>query len=217
MILKINNLNIFYEEYGDGKPIIFLHGNREDSSIFSNISKKLESKYKVYILDTRCHGKSEHGLLTYENIALDIIEFISKLEIVDPIVCGFSDGAIAALLVAIKEKKIASKLILMGVNYNYKGIKFFSRLEMKISYFFKRDKYIRLMLKEPNVSISSLREIESNVVLLFGKNDLIKKKHINNLHKNIINSRVEILENEDHYSYVFNNNKLLEVINKYLD
>jgi len=40
MIVNVNNVNINYEVYGDGTPIILLHGNCETNQIFNKIIKK---------------------------------------------------------------------------------------------------------------------------------------------------------------------------------
>lgn len=37
MLIKVNNININYEVYGQGSPIILLHGNQETHEIFDNL------------------------------------------------------------------------------------------------------------------------------------------------------------------------------------
>lgn len=58
MFIKVNGVNIFYEECGEGEPIILLHGNSETHAIFDKFMERLKPKYKVYAIDTRCHGQS---------------------------------------------------------------------------------------------------------------------------------------------------------------
>ena len=60
MEIKVNNINLYYEEYGSGQPIILLHGNQETHEIFDKLINKLKDNYKVYAIDSRCHGKSEN-------------------------------------------------------------------------------------------------------------------------------------------------------------
>lgn len=95
MIINVNNININYNIYGDGDPIILLHGNSEDQRIFDKLINKLKNTHKIYAIDSRCHGNSENATeISYNLMASDIIEIIKKLEIKKPILYGFSDGGI---------------------------------------------------------------------------------------------------------------------------
>ena len=111
MLINVNNININYETYGHGNPIILLHGNpiillhgnQESHEIFDKLIDKLKEDYKVYAIDSRCHGKSEDTKeISYNLMCNDVIQIIKKLNIVKPILYGFSDGGIIGILVAIK-------------------------------------------------------------------------------------------------------------------
>ena len=58
MKIKVNGIELAYEKSGTGSPVIFLHGNGEDHTIFRETIEKLTSDYTVYALDSRCHGES---------------------------------------------------------------------------------------------------------------------------------------------------------------
>ena len=60
MIINVNNVKLYYEIYGQGKPIILVHGNSETHEIFDVLIENLKENYKVYALDSRCHGKSQN-------------------------------------------------------------------------------------------------------------------------------------------------------------
>ena len=59
MTININGLVIYYEKSGKGEPLILLHGNGEDHTIFENSILILEKQFTVYALDTRGHGQSD--------------------------------------------------------------------------------------------------------------------------------------------------------------
>ena len=62
------------------------------------IANKLKDKYKVYLFDRRCCGKSERNCtLTYEESAKGVYEFINKLNIDKPYLLGCSGGGTVAL------------------------------------------------------------------------------------------------------------------------
>ena len=208
MNINVNNLNIYYEVYGEGNPIILLHGNSETHEIFDKLINRLKDNYKVYAIDSRCHGKSEDTIyISYNLMRDDIIGFIQKLNIEKPILYGFSDGGIIGLLIAIKEPDILSKLIVSGANLNPKGMKTVMRIFIKLVCLFSKDKLFKMMLKEPNISIEELKTIRIPTVVLAGEKDVIKLKHTKQISGNIQNSKLEIIKNENHGSYIIHSDK----------
>ena len=124
MKVKVNDIVLNYDVVGSGYPIILLHGNGENYTIFNKLIDKLKEDYTVYAVDSRCHGESDDTEeVSYNLMAEDIIAFIKELNIENPMLYGFSDGGIVGLLVAIKEPELLSKLIVSGVNINPKGLK----------------------------------------------------------------------------------------------
>ena len=217
MNINVNGVNLYYEVYGEGKPIILLHGNSETHEIFDKLIDKLKGNYKVYAIDSRCHGKSEDTLvITYKLMRDDIIEFIEKLEINKPILYGFSDGGIVGLLIAIEEPNLLSKLIVSGANINPKGVKDYIYVLAKIYCIFKKDKLIKMMLKEPDIKLEELNKIKTPTIVLAGRKDLIKQKHTKLIADNIPNCILEIIEKENHGSYIVHSEKIYEIIKKYI-
>ena len=217
MKINVNNVNLNYEEYGTGKPIILLHGNSEDSTIFRKLIDKLKPDYKVYAIDSRCHGKSENTeKISYDLMAKDVIEFIKQKEIESPILYGFSDGGIIGLLVAINDPTLLSKLIISGANINPDVFTATDLLLTKLFYFFTRSKYIKMMLNEPNIPVEDLKKITIPVHVLAGEKDVIKLDHTKLIADNIKNSTLEIIDNENHGSYILHSEKLYEIIKKYI-
>ncbi len=217
MQIFVNNVNLYYEIYGKGQPIILLHGNSETHQIFDKLIEKLKDHYKIYAIDSRCHGKSEDLVdISYTTMRDDIIGFIKKLNIVKPILYGFSDGGIVGILVAIKEPELLSKLIVSGANITPDGIKKKDYLLTKLVYLFTRNKLFKMMLNEPNLSKEDLNNINIPTIVLAGEKDCIRYEHTKYIADNIRNSKLEIIKNENHGSYIVHNEKLYEIIKKYL-
>lgn len=217
MEIKVNNVKLYYESYGNGKPIILLHGNQETHEIFDKLINKLKENYKVYAIDSRCHGKSENTKeLSYNLMCDDVIQFIKKLNIDKPILYGFSDGGIIGILVAIKEPNILSNLIVSGANITPDVFTKFDLVLTKLLYFFTRSKYIKMMLDEPNIQLEDLQKITIPVHVLAGEKDVIKLEHTKFIADNIKNSTIEIIPKENHGSYIIHSEKLYEIMKKYI-
>lgn len=217
MKIKVNDIELYYEKYGTGKPIILIHGNQESHEIFDKLIEKLKSNYEVFAIDSRCHGKSENPKeISYNLMCDDIINFIKELNIEKPILYGFSDGGIIGLLVAIKEHDLLSNLIISGANITPDVFTTFDLLLTKLFYFFTRSKYIKMMLDEPNITIEDLKKITIPVHVLAGEKDIIKLEHTKLIANNIKNSTLQIIKNENHGSYIIHSDKLYEIIKKYI-
>ncbi len=213
MNFKTSGANLYYEKYGEGKPIILLHGNGENHDIFNNAIPILAKQFTVYAIDSRGHGKSSAvDELHYTDMAQDIYEFICGLNIDSPIVYGFSDGGIIALLMGIQYPQLMSRIIASGVNANPKGIKPLWLTLFKVCYVFTRSAMFRLMLSEPDITAEMLNKIQIPVSVIGGSRDMIKPEHMKWISDNLPDGRFTILKGETHSSYVVNNEKLASVI-----
>lgn len=217
MKVKVNDIELYYEKYGKGQPIILLHGNQEKHEIFDKLIEKLQSNYEIYAIDSRCHGKSENPKeISYNLMCDDVIEFIKELNISKPILYGFSDGGIIGILVAIKEPDLLSNLIVSGANITPDVFTTFDLFLTKLFYFFTRSKYIKMMLDEPNIPLKDLQKITIPVHVLAGEKDVIKLEHTKLIADNIKNSTMEIIPKEKHGSYIIHSDKIYEIIKKYI-
>ncbi len=112
-----NNTNLYYEIYGEGAPLLILHGG-----VFGYIDEfeylipKLVDKYQVICLATRGHVKSDIGTepYTYEQRANDAYKLIQLLNLEKVTVIGFSDGGFAAYKLAAIYPDVVEKIVVMG-------------------------------------------------------------------------------------------------------
>lgn len=217
MLISVNNVKINYESFGQGRPIILLHGNSESHKVFDKLINSLKKDFKVYAVDSRCHGKSENAAqISYELMAQDVIAFIKKLEIEKPILYGFSDGGIVGLLIAIKEPDLLSKLITSGANINPDGLLRSSLIFYKLVYCLSHNKLTKMMVFEPNITVQELAGIKISVHILAGEKDLIRRKHTELIAGSIPNSTLEILTGENHGSYIVHSDKIYNILKKYI-
>lgn len=213
MFINLNGLDFYYETYGEGTPLLLLHGNGEDHSIFYRSADILQAKYTVYLLDSRNHGQSSQvETLHYEDMAEDVVSFIKALQLGRPIICGFSDGGIIALLIASKHPDLVRAIITCGANTKPRGIKKRAFLEMKREYEETGSELSRLMIQEPDIKREDLRRISCPTLILIGEKDIIKLKDSSFIASNIKENELRILPGEDHGSYVYESEKLAIII-----
>ncbi len=143
--LHVNHVDISYETVGQGRPVILIHGNGEDHTIFDRTAAILEKRFTCYLPDSRGHGRSRWiGEFHYREMAEDLIQFMEKLNLRNAAVVGFSDGGIIGLMAAARTDRISS-LIACGANTRPEGLRGLYLLGMRILHFFGRSPLMRLM------------------------------------------------------------------------
>lgn len=215
MFVKVNGIELYYEVVGNGRPLIMLHGNREDHSIFEKAAERLKEDHTIYLPDSRCHGLSGNPeKLTYNLISDDVIAFIEDLKIEKPLLLGYSDGAIAALYVAAKRSDLLSGVIAAGANSHPKGLKRYVYRGLKLKILFARDKYDYLMLNGPHFKKSDFERISVPTLIVVGERDVVKKKDTEFIASSIPKAKLMILKGEDHGSYIVASDKIADIVEK---
>ncbi len=113
---KNQGATLYYEESGEGKPFIFLHGASWDIRQWKRQVEHFSSKYRVITLDARGHGKSSLplGEISPDVFWQDVLAMMDFLKISKAIICGLSMGGHVAIQVAINAKERVEALILIG-------------------------------------------------------------------------------------------------------
>ena len=117
--IKINGKKIYYEEYGNGTPLLLLSGGGLDRSIkdFENCIPDLAKHYRVIAPDTPGQGRSEQAdTLTYGLLLEFMSQLIDSLKLDSAYVMGWSDGGITGILLAEKRPDKIRKVISVGAN-----------------------------------------------------------------------------------------------------
>ena len=92
-------MNLHFTKLGNGEPILIVHGLFGSSDNWRTLGKKFSEKNTVYLIDLRNHGRSDHSdEMNYEIMADDLMNFINKENIVQPILLGHSMGGKTALM-----------------------------------------------------------------------------------------------------------------------
>ena len=212
MLASVNDIQLYYEKTGSGRPLVLVHGNGEDHSIFNEAVRLLSGRFTCYAVDSRCHGRSTHNVpLHYEDMAADICAFLEALDLRDVVFYGFSDGGIVGLLAAMRSERITT-LVTSGANLSPAGVSFKLRLLLRFWYWLRRDPLIGLMLREPHITVPQLRQIKAQTLVLAGSGDLILEEETRRIAEAIPGAQLRILEGEDHGSYIVHSDKIARLL-----
>lgn len=213
MTIKVNGVTLFYEMMGNGAPLILVHGNGEDHTIFYKAAEKLKDRYTLVLPDSRGHGQSEAvSEIHYEDMARDIHELALALNLKKPALYGFSDGGIIGLLVAAMWPEQLSRLVVSGANVFPKGLKAAELARYKEKYQNTGNPRYRMILEEPHISDEMLGSISVPTDVLAGSDDMIKDEHTCYIARHIKGSVLRIFMGETHDSYVVNSEKIADYL-----
>ena len=217
MIAKVNGIELYYEKTGRGRPLVLVHGNGEDHTIFDEAVAVLSADFTCYAVDSRCHGQSEDTPeLHYRDMAADMLAFLEALDLRDVVFYGFSDGGIVGLMAAAQTQRITA-LITSGANLNPSGVKPWVQVLFRGIYALNRDKKYSLMLHEPHISDDTLRAIRARTLVLAGSRDLICEEETRHIADTIPGAELRILPGEGHGSYIVHQTKIAERIKEFID
>jgi pimeloyl-ACP methyl ester carboxylesterase len=112
----VNSLNMYYEIYGTGQPLILLHGGFGVVSSFEQNLPVLSASRQVIAVELQGHGHTADidRPLSFEQMADDVAALIEHLRIENADVLGYSLGGGVALQTAIRHPGKVRKLVLVS-------------------------------------------------------------------------------------------------------
>lgn len=99
MFLEKEDVTIYYEVRGEGKPLLMVHGAAMDGEWYKGAAELLSKYYKVITYDRRGSSRSEAkegAAFDLDTQVGDIKDLLDALEIEQAIIVGASAGAIAS-------------------------------------------------------------------------------------------------------------------------
>ncbi len=209
--VRCDHVILHYKSYGDGMPLIMLHGSMQNTSVFKNQVTFFKDKYRVITVDSRGHGQSSYGSkrLSIDVMSDDILAVMDTLQMEDAILLGFSDGGNIALKMASKAPTRVSALVVIGANIQVEGLRAFIRIPVKLGHGLlhllrfipscdKLYQKIWLIAKEPNIAPDELHRIEAQTLCLAGRWDIVKEAHSRHIASEIKNAELKIVGGASH-------------------
>ncbi len=205
---------LYYETYGEGDPLLLVHGNGGSIGSLAFQIDHFKSKYKVIAMDSREQGKSgsSDARLTYEVMTDDLAALIDHLKVGPVDVVGWSDGGIEALLLGIRHPDKVKKLVAMAANLNPSLDAIYPETDGMVKAISvtltpealatadgkKMSKMVDLMANQPNIAPKDLGTITAPTLVLSGDQDLIRLEHTVAIFNALPNAELAVFPNSTH-------------------
>lgn len=222
----INGISIYYETYGDGAPVLVLHGGSAFIETMHNQITALAGDHFVVAPDSRAHGRTsdaEGVPLSYGQMADDMIALMDHLGLEKADIVGWSDGGNIGIDMAIRYPTRVGKLVTYGSNFHTNGLvpdeegeginsspddpswevvrSFYQSVAPNPDHWpvFHR-KLMTMWDSQPTFTTGDLGAISSPTLVMAGEFDSIKETHTREMAASIPNGTLEIVEGEDHFA-----------------
>jgi pimeloyl-ACP methyl ester carboxylesterase len=199
----VNGLKMYYEIHGKGDPIILVHGAYSAiGTSFAKVLPGLAGARQVIAVELQGHGRTKDidRPITYEQLADDISQFMSYLNIPKADLWGYSLGAGVCLQVYFRHPEKVNKMILSSLGYSsagvypevWEGIKFITPQVFEGS-IYKREydslapdkkafpelvnKLLKLDATPFDWGSAAVKAIKTPVMLIIGDADIVKPEH----------------------------------------
>lgn len=110
-------MELFYKRYGDGPPLIVLHGLLGASGNWHTLSSTaFGNHFTVYAVDLRNHGRSPHSdVFDYPAMAEDLHALVQQHGLEQPHLLGHSMGGKAAMQYALTYPDQIGRLVVVDI------------------------------------------------------------------------------------------------------
>jgi pimeloyl-ACP methyl ester carboxylesterase len=226
--IDINDIRIYYETYGEGEPLLLLHGNGGSIENFLLQIPEFSKHFKVIALDSRAQGRTTDSdkEISYTLMASDMAALIDKLNLGSVYVVGWSDGGIIGMELAYAHPDKVKKLVTIGANYSNKNYDAHGnniRMDSKDTLVIRSRKFAEkykntlerlspnpekipeirrklknLMEKYPNFTEKQLQEIKTPTLVIVGDHDIISLDHTVSLFASLPHSELFVIPGATH-------------------
>ncbi|HEY4198276.1 MAG TPA: alpha/beta hydrolase, partial [Mucilaginibacter sp.] len=122
--VPVNGIKVYYEVYGEGRPIVLLHGAFMTIGMtWGQLIPELSKTRKVIAIELQGHGHTPFSdrKLDFATLASDVEGVMDHLKVDSADVAGYSMGGYVAYQLAIKSPKRVTKLVIISSTYKSSG------------------------------------------------------------------------------------------------
>jgi pimeloyl-ACP methyl ester carboxylesterase len=217
--VQLGAVRTWYDEHGDGDPLVLLHGGLVDSRWFEPNLAALTERFHVYTPERRGHGHTPDvdGPITYQLMADDTVTFLERVVGRPADLVGHSDGAFVAMLVALRRPELVSRLVMIsgGVDKSGEAADMAFDLDEVVAFLgpaygevspdgeghfpVVAAKIAELMRNEPHVDIAELARISARSLVMFADDDLMTLEHAVDMFDALPDAELAIVPGTSHF------------------
>jgi pimeloyl-ACP methyl ester carboxylesterase len=215
--LEVNGVPMWYDQRGEGDPLVLLHGGLTDSRDFTGNLDALASRFRLLLPERRGHGHTADvpGPITLEVMAQDTIAFLDEL-VGGPVrLVGYSAGATVALRVAVDRSDLVDRLVLISGGFHRDGLILqptadappppqlvaaygevspdgADHLRVVIA------KIARSVAEEPGLTVADLGVVACPTLVMVGDDDIVTLEHTLALYRGLHNAQLAVVPAASH-------------------
>jgi pimeloyl-ACP methyl ester carboxylesterase len=220
----VNGITIHYAMYGQGPPVIFLHGGLANTDYWGDQVQAVAAHHTVILMDSRGHGRSTRDARPYgyHLMADDVTALMDSLKIAKADIVGWSDGAILGIDLAMRHKERVGKVFAFAANTVTSGVKDGVEKNPTFAAYIERagreyaahsatpkdydsfvDQIREMWAEQPNWSDAQLKAIDTPILVVDGDHDeAIKREHTEYIAAMIPQAGLLILPNTSHFAFL---------------
>jgi pimeloyl-ACP methyl ester carboxylesterase len=221
---QVNGISIHYAIYGQGSPVIFLHGGLANTDYWGNQVPSVAAHHTVILMDSRGHGRSTRDgrPYGYDLMADDVTALMDNLKIARADIVGWSDGGILGIDLALRHKERVGKVFAFAANTVTSGVIDGVEKNPTFAAYIERagreyavhsatpkeyDSFVeqisKMWAEQPNWSDAQLKAIDTPILIVDGDHDeAIKREHTEYIAATIPRAGLLILPNSSHFAFL---------------
>ena len=222
--IEANGIKIHYAIYGDGSPVIFLHGGLANTNYWGNQVPAVAAKHTVILMDSRGHGGSTRDARPYgyDLMADDVVALMDALKIPKADIVGWSDGGILGIDLELRHKDRVGKVFAFAANTVTSGVKEGVEKNPTFAAYIVRagreyaelsatpkqyDAFVgeisKMWADQPNWTDDQLKTIDNPTLVVDGDHDeAIKREHTEYIAATIPHAGLLILPKVSHFAFL---------------
>ncbi|MBY5706180.1 alpha/beta hydrolase [Rhizobium leguminosarum] len=219
---EVNDIKMYYAEYGEGDPILFIHGGLGNAEVWGHQVADFARDHRVIVADSRGHGRSTRSQqpFGYDLMTSDYVALLDYLKIDKVTLVGWSDGGIIGIDMAMKNPEKLTRVIAQAANVTTDGVKadvmnnktFNDYIKVAGEYYRKLsptpneyDAFVtqitEMWATQPAWTEADLGKIAVPVTLAIGDHDeAVKLDHTEMMAKEIPGAKLVILKDASHFA-----------------
>ncbi|MGM4912561.1 alpha/beta fold hydrolase [Rhizobium sp. 768_B6_N1_8] len=219
---EVNDIKMYYAEYGEGDPILFIHGGLGNADVWGHQVADFAKDHLVIVADSRGHGRSTRSQqpFGYDLMTSDYVALLDYLKIDKVTLVGWSDGGIIGIDMAMKHPEKLTRVIAQAANVTTDGVKsdvmsnktFNDYINVAGEYYKKLsptpneyDAFVKqiseMWATQPAWTAADLGKITVPVTLAIGDHDeAVKLDHTEMMAKEIPGAKLVILKDASHFA-----------------